>query len=161
MKISIKNVYIWSGFQTQLDTVKKGKVIKVKGGVSTTTTYDKYNTLKYKAMSIDEVMGTIDDLISKQPNGEEGVLLTNGYANVFYTTCKDGVVRAVFCSWDADRGKWHLGCRELGDDFWHGGYQFFVSENSETLSSDTLSSLTLDRAKQIVKDAGFIIYKQY
>lgn len=160
MKLSIKNVYIWSSFQKQLDTVKKGKIIKVKGEVSTTTTYDKDNILKYKPMPIDEVVGTINDLISKQPNGEEGVLLANGYVNIFYAICNDGIVRAVDCCWDANNSGWDLYCHEFDDDGWDDGPQFFVSdtlelENNNPLTLSKSDTLTLERAIGICVMNGY------
>lgn len=39
-------------------------------------------------------------LMEKQKNGKDGVLLNNGYANVFYVRDKIGVVRAVGVDWD-------------------------------------------------------------
>jgi len=41
-------------------------------------------------------------LMEKQKNGEDGVLLNNGYANIFYTKDKNGVLRAVFVYWNDD-----------------------------------------------------------
>jgi len=38
-------------------------------------------------------------LISKQPNGKQGALLTNGYANIFYVHDINGVLRAVRVCW--------------------------------------------------------------
>lgn len=42
------------------------------------------------------------DLLKKQANGENGVLLTNGYANIFYIRDQNGVLRAVNARWDDD-----------------------------------------------------------
>lgn len=46
---------------------------------------------------IGEVYGVIAGLIAKQPAGEEGVLLSNGYSNIFYTEKK-----VVSVLWDGD-----------------------------------------------------------
>ncbi len=37
--------------------------------------------------------------LSQQPNGEVGVLLTNGWANIFYVRDKDGKLCAVYAPW--------------------------------------------------------------
>jgi hypothetical protein len=42
------------------------------------------------------------DLLKKQAKGEEGDLLTNGYANIFYIKDTSGVLRAVYVFWDVD-----------------------------------------------------------
>lgn len=51
----------------------------------------------------------MSSLMEKQKNGEDGVLLTNGYANVFYVQDQNGVLRSVvgsFCrfGWCVDAG---------------------------------------------------------
>ena len=39
------------------------------------------------------------DMLKKQPKGEDGDLLTNSYANIFYIKDTEGVLRAVFVDW--------------------------------------------------------------
>lgn len=64
------------------------------------------------------------DLLKKQANGEEGVLLINdGYANIFYIRDTAGVLRAVYVFWHGGDGwcvraysvedslEWLAGCR--------------------------------------------------
>lgn len=61
-------------------------------------------------------------LMLRQPNGEEGILSTNGWANVFYIPDNNGVPRAVGVSWGnngwlvlaysvEEPGVWHGDCR--------------------------------------------------
>lgn len=38
-------------------------------------------------------------LMQMQPNGESGILLTNGYANIFYVRDINSVLRVVYCYW--------------------------------------------------------------
>lgn len=67
-------------------------------------------------------------LMSQQPNGEDGVLLTNGYANIFY--CKDasGSLCAVYAVWDGDG--WDVDVDRVdGPGPWVGGRRVF-SRNS-------------------------------
>ena len=77
----------------------------------------------------EQLWATWKDLIFKQPKGQAGILKTNGYANVWYVKCYDGIVRAVFCRWNADNGKWYLSCSTLEDVCWSGKLQFFVSDD--------------------------------
>ena len=62
--------------------------------------------------SISEFFGLIYFLLKKQPKGERGDLLTNGYANIFYVKLNDERVVAVHVLWLADRREW--GCRTCG-----------------------------------------------
>jgi len=45
-------------------------------------------------------------LMSFQPNGDEGVLLTNGRANIFYVKDVKGILRIVGVGWR--HGQWNL-----------------------------------------------------
>jgi hypothetical protein len=63
-------------------------------------------------------------LMEKQANGEKGVLLTNGYANIFYVKDSSGVLRAVRVLWDDDG--WHVTAFEVSrPDSWDAGRQVF------------------------------------
>lgn len=73
----------------------------------------------------DEVAATLAEmfhLMKQQANGEDGPLLTNRYANIFYIHDVNGVLRAVYCNWngygwDVDACsvrppvEWRAGCR--------------------------------------------------
>lgn len=63
-------------------------------------------------------------LMAKQPRGEKGILLTNGYANIFYVRDTDGVLPAVYVCWDGDG--WDVGTGSFGSpDRWFAGNQVF------------------------------------
>ncbi|HCP08387.1 MAG TPA: hypothetical protein DIT25_01140 [Candidatus Moranbacteria bacterium] len=83
-------------------------------------------------------LGELFALMEMQVNGENGALLTNGYANIFYIKDVDGVLRAVNCLWNGDG--WNLSAYEVDyPDEWSAGSQVF-SRNSETfVSSETQS----------------------
>ena len=67
-------------------------------------------------------------LMEKQPNGKDGDLLNNGYANIFYVRDADGVFRAVSVRWGV--GGWGVDASTLeGPDGWVVGRQIF-SRNS-------------------------------
>ncbi len=61
--------------------------------------------------SIDGFLSHIKGLILKQPKGEKGDLLTNGYANIFYVTGNDGRTLSVYAFWDD--GRWEFRCDEF------------------------------------------------
>ena len=64
------------------------------------------------------------ELISKQPNGEAGPLLTSGYTNVFYIRDVKNIVWAVHAYWrSGDRG-WNVNADSVTDpNEWHAGSQ--------------------------------------
>ncbi len=73
-------------------------------------------------------LAEIYSFIAKQPNGEEGVLLNNGSANIFYVRDKDGVLRTVFVPWSGSG--WHVLARSVESPYsWGAGRQVF-SRNS-------------------------------
>lgn len=47
-------------------------------------------------------------LMERQAKGEEGVLLTNGWANIFYVRDANGTLRAVRVDWDSVNEGWHV-----------------------------------------------------
>ncbi len=73
-------------------------------------------------------------LMEKQKNGEDGVLLNNGYANIFYIQDQNGVLRAVVVGWGG--AGWDVSAGSVGDPGgWDGGRQVF-SRNSVLESSE-------------------------
>lgn len=77
-------------------------------------------------------------LMEKQPNGENGALLTNGYANIFYVRDQHGVLRAVRVGWDDGGWDVRAGSVEI-PDMWHDGSRVF-SRNSVLDPSATVSA---------------------
>lgn len=51
---------------------------------------------------------TMWEMMKKQGHGQQGDLLTNGYANIFYIKDAKGVLWAVYCFWDSDYGYWYV-----------------------------------------------------
>ena len=74
-------------------------------------------------------------LMEKQKNGEDGVLLNNGYANIFNIKDQNGVLRTVLVSWDDDG--WFVNAFSVEyPSLWDAGSQVF-SRNSVLESSET------------------------
>jgi hypothetical protein len=74
-------------------------------------------------------------LMEKQASGEEGVLLNNGWANIFYVKDNAGVLRAVGVRWNDDG--WIVNAYSVENPFsWDGGIRVF-SRNSVLESSET------------------------
>ncbi len=73
-------------------------------------------------------------LMEKQGKGEDGVLLNNGYANIFYIKDQNGVLRAVRVDWLG--GGWGVSAYSVGNPRgWYDGRQVF-SRNSVLESSE-------------------------
>jgi hypothetical protein len=68
------------------------------------------------------------ELLKKQTNGEDGDLLTNGCANIFYIRDTSGVLRAVCVSWRVV-GWFVNACSVEHPDVWDAGLRVF-SRNS-------------------------------
>lgn len=65
------------------------------------------------------------DLLTKQANGESGILLTNGYANIFYVRGTDGNLWAVSAHWHAGCG-WRVDAHSVErPSGWYAGGQVF------------------------------------
>lgn len=70
-------------------------------------------------------LAELHSLMSQQPNGEDGVLLINGYANIFYVRDINGVLRAVDVRWHDDG--WDVGASSVEfPNEWNDGYQIFA-----------------------------------
>lgn len=69
-------------------------------------------------------------LMERQGNGQSGLLLTNGHANIFYICDINGVLWAVNCNWKDDG--WNVNAYSVKYLYgWSGGYQVFSRNSSE------------------------------
>ena len=77
-------------------------------------------------MDVEIFLPLLWQMLSLQPNAEEGSLLTNGYSNIFHVKLKDSRVVAVVVRWIGD--VWRLSASELdcADGRWSGGRAFFT-----------------------------------
>lgn len=104
---------------------RKGKLIKNDFPNSMT---DEEIIRKFKIRPYDsksDVLSEIRDLILKQPNGEKGELLTDGFANIFYVKLKNGDTVAVGAFWRSVAREWLLPALRLGVFVWAGGDRVF------------------------------------
>jgi hypothetical protein len=68
-------------------------------------------------------------LIQRQPNGEDGFLQTNGYANIFYAKDKKGVLCAIRIGWSSDG--WVVDAISVEDPLaWNGKHEIFCPASS-------------------------------
>lgn len=65
----------------------------------------------------------IFSLMAQQPNGEKGVLLNNGYANIFYIRDAKGVLCTVVVYWGGDG--WYVSASALDVGGWDDDHQVF------------------------------------
>ncbi len=160
---------MWSGFKkriyeklptTELPLVQ-GKSFTSEKSMTGQEIIEKYNIIHF---SIEEVAGILLDKISKQPKGEEGELLTNGYSNVFYCKDTDGSVFSAYAFWYAVVQKWYCFDRVLAFG-WSAGLRFWSRNgNSVALSTQTLESsdsLTDEVAIKHLKENGYKIIKEF
>ena len=69
--------------------------------------------------------------MAEQGNGEDGILLTNGYANIFYIRDIKGVFWAVSCRWIG--GGWDVSASSVEDPRgWVGGGRVFSRNSFES-----------------------------
>ncbi|MDO8303215.1 MAG: hypothetical protein Q7T18_08235 [Sedimentisphaerales bacterium] len=75
-------------------------------------------------------LANLFSLLSLQTKGQSGILLTNGYANIFYVRDAAGELRAVGADWRSGHGGWHVRAFTVtGPHGWRAGNQVF-SRNS-------------------------------
>jgi hypothetical protein len=79
--------------------------------------------------SATEGCAVITGMISRQPNGENGDLINDGKANIFYVRGKDDEVFTVDVDWNAGGRNWVVSANQFGSYPWFAGRRGF-SHNS-------------------------------
>lgn len=123
-----KGLYVWSNFKdnvlSKAEETKSGVEFKIASFELVKTVYDKEiekDLPKEHIFSETEVCAVVASLIEKQSEGQEGILLNNGYANIFYTTS-----RVVLVYWYG--GGWGVyGWLRVG--LWCAGSRVFAPAN--------------------------------
>lgn len=106
----------------------------------TKTTADSEIMQQTGMMTREEVISAVIQLTQAQKNGENGLLKTDGYANIIGYVELNGRVVAVSARWYSDDRQWH--CRGYGPHDWNAGRQFLSRNGSKSLSADSASELT-------------------
>lgn len=112
---------------------------EVKGTILTKETDDSEIMGQVGIMSREECISLLIHLTQKQKNGEEGLLLTNGYSNnIGYVKLDDGRVLTVIAYWYSVDKQWL--CYGYEPGAWFVGLQF-LSRNGETKTPTTEKTL--------------------
>jgi hypothetical protein len=70
--------------------------------------------------------GQMYEMMRRQGRGQEGDLLVNGSANIFYIPDIEGQLWAVYCSWDSGYRFWDVGAYPISNPYtWFAGCQVF------------------------------------
>jgi len=125
--------YIFDGFRDRILNPMRDKKVKL----SRNRKLDKLRLLKdrhdtemqaevgHKPFRVAEFLLMLWSMLSEQKNGEDGFLLTNGYANIFHVKLEDDSVVAVSVDWDD--GGWNLFAFGLDyDNRWYAVFCLFV-----------------------------------
>jgi len=126
-----KGLYIWGTFVDWVlpavgDTVSLTERIDLPSFRLTEPANDatiRENLPESHVFEADELCVILAHLIDCQPNGKEGVLNTNGYANLFYFEGKDGEVYVVLVYWNAGYREWYVDAWSLDDFTWGAEYR--------------------------------------
>ncbi len=125
-------LYIWDSFRDRILKAIPDTIPAYEGSLRQTqlskNMYDSEILTELghpKPFSLLEFTAILSHLLMKQPEGEEGKLLVNGYATIFYVELEDGRVVAVYAGWRAGARAWSLRAFAFGAGFWYGGDRVF------------------------------------
>lgn len=120
-----EGLYVYSGFEERVleksEAVKVGAEYAIESLDLVDDSTDKQIELALgnkNLFEVNDACAIVADLIERQKNGEDGLLLTNGYANLFYTSAC-----VVYVRW---RGSgWRVGTWERDGIGWVAGLRVF------------------------------------
>jgi hypothetical protein len=75
--------------------------------------------------TVSEFAAIIHTLLMRQPDGEDGTLLADSYANVFYVKRADERMIMVAVNWLSNIHRWGCGVRDLNYNDWGEGHCVF------------------------------------
>ncbi len=123
-KAAVKIAFVWDNFRDNFAKVEEN----VPAGELKLHTLRKASVdgpiIKELGEAHETYLADLWTMLEKQPNGEKGNLLTNGYANIFYVRDKNGALWAVFAHWHSDDGGWSLFANSVTNpNEWNAGNQ--------------------------------------
>ncbi|MDD2935363.1 MAG: hypothetical protein PHX25_02705 [Candidatus Pacebacteria bacterium] len=86
---------------------------------------------EYVYKDASEFWSVLTVMISRQPQGEGGYLLSDGTSNIFYVRGKNNEIFPTLVYWDSDHRLWFVRARQLDDD--HGAVGTRVFSCNESL----------------------------
>jgi hypothetical protein len=125
-----EGLYVWSDFT--------GRIVAVAKPTEAGRKFKKVSCWKLEKSSTGEMLKNVrpNDIwtatdfcawlsakLTKQPNGEEGELLNNGWANLFLVEGASCAVFVVYVGWDSIDRKWLVHAWNLGYE-WYAGHRF-------------------------------------
>lgn len=156
-----KGLWVSSNFidnvATKAEKMTKDKTFNVNSFELTANAYDREIEESFNdnhIFSETDVCALIAALIENQKKGEEGVLLNNGYFNIFYTP--DRVVN-VF--WSSASQRWYVYVWRRGCRWFEGSRVFSPATVTLNSASEPLNS-SLEQAIKTVKDNGYKVIKE-
>lgn len=128
-----KGLYVWPGFAGRVlpavgDEVCLAEEINLSPFTLTEHAADaviRENLPESHVFEADELCAIGRHLIEGQPNGKEGHLLSNGYANLFYVKGKSDQVFVVDFNWYAVDREWDVHAWGLAGRTWPAGCRVF------------------------------------
>lgn len=79
---------------------------------------------------VETTLAHIYELMRRQGRGQEGILLVNGYANIFYVRDAKGILWAVYCNWVFVSDYWVVYARSVADsDGWCAGRRVLARDS--------------------------------
>lgn len=129
-KAEVKISYLGGNFKSDFlnQVIEPHEARKLDAGKLTENSRDDRILAELGSDKCETTLDAVRVLLKKQSKGEDGVLLTNGYANIFYVRNVSGVLRAVSVFWHGDG--WYVYSGSVGfPRVWYEGSLVF-SRNS-------------------------------
>lgn len=128
-------LYTWDSFRDRLDVEAKTvlECAPARPYVASLLKKDAYDRDIRKELPKTH-LSTFEDIagfIEAQPEGKQGFLLNNGYANIFYVEGRNGEVLAVDVRWRSGNRQWSVYDWRL-DEYgkWYAGYRVLCPGNA-------------------------------
>lgn len=123
--------YLWDNFRNNLLDKIEENVPETTLAVYTLTKASTDGPIRNELSNEKTTLAYLHELISAQPNGESGLLLTDGKANIFYVLDAKGSLWAVRARWCSGSRGWVVSAGSVTDpDGWLAGCQVFSQVSS-------------------------------